>query len=152
MSLFDDLEEDAVNTTWNTKFKAVFMGDGNGGFIVSTRGREAVGVGDKILRAKTGRTLIVTEEMKVPCWLASAGLLDARQYKAVLKSNREAEKESEPRMKQSIEVPVNIKMCVDESTAQGCLKIVEMFVNSTGRNVIADKRENGEVSFSYEPA
>lgn len=55
-------------------------------------------------------------------------------------------------MAQNIEIPVNIKMCVDESTAEGCLKIVEMFVNSTGRNVIANKRENGEVSFRYEPA
>lgn len=55
------------------------------------------------------------------------------------------------RMTDGIEIPVNIKMCVDESTAEGCLKIVEMYVNSTGRNVIADKRESGEVSFSYEP-
>lgn len=55
-------------------------------------------------------------------------------------------------MAQSIEVPVYIKMCVDESTASGCLKIVEMYVNSTGRNVIVEKKENGRLEFSYESA
>ena len=54
-------------------------------------------------------------------------------------------------MGKSIEIPVHIKMCVDESTASGCLKIVEMYVNSSGRNVVVEKKEDGRLEFSYEP-
>lgn len=49
-------------------------------------------------------------------------------------------------------IPVSVKMEVDESTAAGCLKIVEMFVNATGRNVIVEKKEDGRLEFNYEPA
>ena len=55
-------------------------------------------------------------------------------------------------MAQSIDIPVNIKMCVDESTANGCLKVVEMYLNQTGGSIRFDKNKNGEVTLEYEPA
>lgn len=55
-------------------------------------------------------------------------------------------------MKQSIEIPINVKMCVDESTASGCLKIVEWYINQNGKNIVTNQLESGEVQLSYEPA
>lgn len=51
-----------------------------------------------------------------------------------------------------ITVTVNVKMSVDESTANGCLKIVEMYLNQTGGSIRFDKNKNGEVMLEYEPA
>ena len=46
---------------------------------------------------------------------------------------------------------VKAKLTVDRATADACLKMVELYVNSNGINLMADKSENGEVQFYYEP-
>ena len=46
---------------------------------------------------------------------------------------------------------VKAKLTVDRSTAEACLKMVELYVNNNGTNVMADKLENGELKFYYEP-
>ncbi len=51
-----------------------------------------------------------------------------------------------------ITVEVKAKMTVDRRTAESCLKLVEMYVNDTGKNVIVHKTDTGELEFSYEPA
>lgn len=52
--------------------------------------------------------------------------------------------------KTGIDVTVNLSMNIDKSTAEGCLKIVEMFVNSSNARVVADREPNGEVRYHYE--
>lgn len=47
-------------------------------------------------------------------------------------------------------VEVKAKMTVDKRTAEDCLHLVEMFVNDTGAQIIADKDANGEMRFHYE--
>lgn len=55
-------------------------------------------------------------------------------------------------MGQTIEIPINVKMMVDESTAQGCLKIVEIYLNgNVDLHLKAVTKETGEVELSYEP-
>lgn len=49
-----------------------------------------------------------------------------------------------------VDVSVNLNMNIDKSTAEGCLKIVEMYVNANKARVIADREPNGEVRFHYE--
>ena len=49
-----------------------------------------------------------------------------------------------------ITVEVKTKMTVDRRTAEGCLHLVEMFVNDTGAQIVVDKDENGEMRFRYE--
>lgn len=51
-----------------------------------------------------------------------------------------------------IDVTVNLSMNIDKSTAEGCLKIVEMYVNANNARVIADREPNGEVRYHYELA
>ena len=46
---------------------------------------------------------------------------------------------------------VKAKLAVDRATAEACLKMVELYVNSNGINLMANKSENGEVQFYYEP-
>ena len=48
-------------------------------------------------------------------------------------------------------VEVKAKMTVDRTTAEACLKMVELYVNSNAVKLMADKSENGEVQFRYEP-
>ena len=48
-------------------------------------------------------------------------------------------------------VEVKAKMTVDRATAEACLKMVELYVNSNSVNVVADKSEDGELKFRYEP-
>ena len=48
-------------------------------------------------------------------------------------------------------VEVKAKMTVDRATAEACLKMVELYVNSNAVNIVSDKSENGEVQFHYEP-
>lgn len=48
-------------------------------------------------------------------------------------------------------VEVKAKMTVDRATAEACLKMVELYVNSNGVNVMVDKLESGELKFYYEP-
>ena len=52
--------------------------------------------------------------------------------------------------KTGVDVTVNLSMNIDKSTAEGCLKIVEMYVNTNKARVIADREPNGEVRFHYE--
>ena len=47
-------------------------------------------------------------------------------------------------------VEVKAKMTVDRATAEACLKMVELYVNSNAVNLVSDKSENGEVQFRYE--
>ena len=46
---------------------------------------------------------------------------------------------------------VKAKLTVDRATAEACLKMVELYVNSSGVNVMVDRLENGELKFYYEP-
>ena len=52
---------------------------------------------------------------------------------------------------ENVVVEVKAKMTVDRATAEACLKMVELYVNSSGVNVMADKLESGELKFYYEP-
>lgn len=52
--------------------------------------------------------------------------------------------------KPEVEVTVNLSMNIDKSTAEGCLKIVEMFVNASNARVVADREPNGDVRYHYE--
>ena len=52
---------------------------------------------------------------------------------------------------ENVVVEVKAKMTVDRATAEACLKMVELYVNSSGINVMADRLENGELKFYYEP-
>ena len=52
---------------------------------------------------------------------------------------------------ENVVVEVKAKMTVDRATAEACLKMVELYVNSSGANVMADRLENGELKFYYEP-
>ena len=52
---------------------------------------------------------------------------------------------------ENVVVEVKAKMTVDRATAEACLKMVELYVNSSGINVMVDRLENGELKFYYEP-
>ena len=52
---------------------------------------------------------------------------------------------------ENVTVEVKAKMTVDRATAEACLKMVELYVNSSGANVMADRLENGELKLYYEP-
>ena len=52
---------------------------------------------------------------------------------------------------ENVVVEVKAKMTVDRATAETCLKMVELYVNSSGVNVMVDKLESGELKFYYEP-
>lgn len=54
--------------------------------------------------------------------------------------------------KPEVDVTVNLSMNIDQSTAEGCLKIVEMFVNASNARVVADREPNGDVRYHYELA
>ena len=53
---------------------------------------------------------------------------------------------------ENVVVEVKAKMTVDRATAEACLKMVELYVNSNGVNVMVDRLGNGELKFYYEPA
>ena len=46
---------------------------------------------------------------------------------------------------------VKAKLAVDRETAEACLKMVELYVNANSVNLVADKSEDGELKFRYEP-
>ena len=48
------------------------------------------------------------------------------------------------------DVTVNLSMNIDKSTAEICLKIVEMFVNASNARVVANRGPNGDVRYHYE--
>lgn len=52
---------------------------------------------------------------------------------------------------EDLTIEVKAKLIVDRATAEACLKMVELYVNSNGVNVMVDKLENGELNFYYEP-
>ena len=52
---------------------------------------------------------------------------------------------------EDLTLEVKAKLTVDRATAEACLKMVELYVNSNPINLMGDKRENGEVQFYYEP-
>ena len=52
---------------------------------------------------------------------------------------------------ENVVVEVKAKMTVDRTTAEACLKMVELYVNSNSVNVMAEKSEYGELKFRYEP-
>ena len=52
---------------------------------------------------------------------------------------------------ENVVVEVKVKMTVDRATAEACLKMVELYVNSNPVHLMADKSESGEVQFRYEP-
>ena len=52
---------------------------------------------------------------------------------------------------ENVVVEVKAKMTVDRATAEACLKMVELYVNSNSVNVVADRSEDGELKFHYEP-
>ena len=52
---------------------------------------------------------------------------------------------------EDLTLEVKAKLTVDRATAEACLKMVELYVNSNGVNVMVDKLENGELNFYYEP-
>lgn len=47
-------------------------------------------------------------------------------------------------------VNVNIRMCPDHSTAESCLKIVELYLNATGKKIGIHRKYNGEIRLTYE--
>lgn len=51
---------------------------------------------------------------------------------------------------ENVVVEVKAKMTVDRATAEACLKMVELYVNSSGVNLMVDRLENGELKFYYE--
>lgn len=48
------------------------------------------------------------------------------------------------------QLTVGISLSVDEKTAQACLKIVEMYVNQTGADIIVHKEYDGSISYHFE--
>ena len=52
---------------------------------------------------------------------------------------------------EDLTLEVKAKLTIDRATAETCLKMVELYANSSGVNVMADRLENGELKFYYEP-
>ena len=53
---------------------------------------------------------------------------------------------------EDLTLEVKAKLTVDRATAEACLKMVELYVNSNGVNVMVDRLGNGELKFYYESA
>lgn len=53
---------------------------------------------------------------------------------------------------EDLTLEVKAKLTVDRATAEACLKMVELYVNSNGVNVMVDRLGTGELKFYYEPA
>lgn len=49
-----------------------------------------------------------------------------------------------------ITIEVQARVTVDENTANGCLALVEMYVNQTGKRVVSTKRDDGTEELQYE--
>lgn len=48
-----------------------------------------------------------------------------------------------------IVVEVKAKLTVDRKTAEACLKMVEMYVNQSKDDIVADRDENNELTFRF---
>ena len=55
------------------------------------------------------------------------------------------------KLAEDLTLEVKAKLTVDRATTEACLKMVELYVNSSGINVMVDKLESGELKFYYEP-
>lgn len=53
--------------------------------------------------------------------------------------------------KNDVTIEVNCKLAVDENTANGCLWIVQTYLNSHRVKLVQKQSENGETELSYEP-
>lgn len=51
-----------------------------------------------------------------------------------------------------ITIEVNTKLSVDRKTADMALRLVELYMNANGMDVIGERKENGETELHYEPA
>ena len=51
-----------------------------------------------------------------------------------------------------ITVKVNAALNVDQRTADVCLKMVEIYINSAPVKLIGERKKNGETELRYEPA
>ena len=52
-------------------------------------------------------------------------------------------------MNTDLNIEIKTQMVIDRSTAEGCLKIVEMYLNSTNSKIDLDYDENGDVELKY---
>lgn len=50
-----------------------------------------------------------------------------------------------------ITVDVAARLTVDERTANACLKLVEIYINSAPVKLIGERKESGETELRYEP-
>ena len=52
---------------------------------------------------------------------------------------------------EDLTIEVKAKLAVDRTTAEACLKMVELYVNSNGVNLVSERLNNGEFKLYYEP-
>ena len=52
--------------------------------------------------------------------------------------------------KESVDIEVKASIAVDKRTAEGCLKLVELYVNQTGDNLIKFREDDGSVTLRFE--
>ena len=71
---------------------------------------------------------------------------------SICKSPEQMEETVMAKVAEDLTLEVKAKLTVDRATAEACLKMVELYVNSNGVNVMVDKLESGELKFYYEPA
>ena len=48
------------------------------------------------------------------------------------------------------ELTVDVRLSIDEKTAITCLKLVELYVNQTGADIIGEKANDGSIAYRYE--
>ena len=51
---------------------------------------------------------------------------------------------------EDITIDVKAKLVIDRRTAETCLRMVEIFCNENGINLIGHRSENGEITFEFE--
>lgn len=51
---------------------------------------------------------------------------------------------------EDITIDVKARLDIDQRTAEGCLKLVEIFCNANGMNIIGERDHNGETSYRFE--
>ena len=51
---------------------------------------------------------------------------------------------------EDITIDVKTKLTIDRRTAETCLRMVEIFCNENGMNIIGHHGENGEITFEFE--
>ena len=53
-------------------------------------------------------------------------------------------------MAEICKLTVGVSLSVDEKTAQACLKIIEMYVNQTGADIIGHEDDDGSIAYHFE--